>query len=155
MLLFHPIGKLQAGKPGLSAPKNHNPEGQLARLRPLRAGAVPSGLAANRFPSRALGLPFCGGFGSILAASGVTIDCRKGGRLGAPASVEIAKQTLMAGGLLLAIGTATGLLAQRLRIPDVAVFLIVGMLIGPQALGLIDIRADSAVNQIVLLFGAS
>jgi len=75
--------------------------------------------------------------------------------LGTPASVEIAKQTLMAGGLLLAIGTVTGLLAQRLRIPDVAVFLIVGMLIGPQALGLIDIRADSAVNQIVLLFGAS
>ena len=75
--------------------------------------------------------------------------------MGTPASVEIAKQTLMAGGLLLAIGTVTGLLAQRLRIPDVAVFLIVGMLIGPQALGLIDIRADSAVNQIVLLFGAS
>lgn len=100
-------------------------------------------------------MPFCGAFGSILATSGVTIDCRKGGRLGAPASVEIAKQTLMAGGLLLAIGTVTGLLAQRLRVPDVAVFLIVGMLIGPEVLGLIDIRADSAVNQIVLLFGAS
>ncbi|HKX09721.1 MAG TPA: sodium:proton antiporter [Stellaceae bacterium] len=73
----------------------------------------------------------------------------------APASVEIAKQTLMAGGLILAIGTLTGLLAQRIRVPDVAVFLIVGMLIGPQALGLIDIKADSALNQIVLLFGAS
>ena len=73
----------------------------------------------------------------------------------APASVEIAKHTLMAGGLLLAIGTVTGLLAQKIRVPDVAVFLIVGMLIGPQALGLIDIKADSALNQIVLLFGAS
>src|SRR5262249_4474426 len=66
-----------------------------------------------------------------------------------------AKQTLTAGGLILAIGTLTGLLAQKIRIPDVAVFLIVGMLIGPQALGLIDIKADSALNQIVLLFGAS
>jgi cell volume regulation protein A len=75
--------------------------------------------------------------------------------LDAPASVEIAKHTLMAGGLLLAIGTVTGLLAQKIRVPDVAVFLIVGMLIGPQALGLIDIKADSALNQIVLLFGAS
>ena len=29
------------------------------------------------------------------------------------------------------------------------------MAIGPQALGLIDIKADSALNQIILLFGAS
>jgi cell volume regulation protein A len=35
------------------------------------------------------------------------------------------------------------------------VFLIVGMLIGPAALGLVDIKADSALNQIILLFGAS
>jgi potassium/hydrogen antiporter len=75
--------------------------------------------------------------------------------LDAPASVEIAKHTLMAGGLILAIGTLTGLLAQKIRVPDIAVFLLVGMLIGPHALGLIDIRADSALNQIVLLFGAS
>ncbi len=61
----------------------------------------------------------------------------------------------MTGGLILAIGTLTGLLAQKIKVPDVAVFLIVGMLIGPQALGLIDIKADSALNQIVLLFGAS
>jgi potassium/hydrogen antiporter len=75
--------------------------------------------------------------------------------LEAAGSVEIAKHTLMAGGLILAIGTITGLLAQKIKIPDVAVFLIVGMLIGPEALGLIDIKADSALNQIVLLFGAS
>ena len=61
----------------------------------------------------------------------------------------------MSGGLILAIGTVTGLLAQRLKIPDVAVFLIVGMLIGPEAMGLVDIKADSALNQIILLFGAS
>jgi len=29
------------------------------------------------------------------------------------------------------------------------------MVIGPQALGLIDIKADSALNQVILLFGAS
>jgi cell volume regulation protein A len=75
--------------------------------------------------------------------------------LDAPASVELAKQTLMAAGLILAIGTVTGLLARKLRVPDVAVFLVVGMLIGPHVLGLIDIKADSALNQIVLLFGAS
>ena len=71
------------------------------------------------------------------------------------ASIEIAKHTLISGGLVLAIGTITGLLAQKIKTPDVALFLIVGILIGPGALGLIDIKADSALNQIVLLFGAS
>lgn len=70
-------------------------------------------------------------------------------------SIEIAKLTLLQCGLILTIGTLTGLLAQKIRIPDVALFLIVGMAAGPQALGLVKIEADSALNQIVLLFGAS
>jgi len=75
--------------------------------------------------------------------------------LEASASIEIAKLTLRSCGLILAIGSITGLLAHKIRIPDVAVFLIVGMVIGPEALGLIDIKADSAMNQIIVLFGAS
>jgi cell volume regulation protein A len=75
--------------------------------------------------------------------------------VGASASLEIARHTLLSCGLILAIGTLTGLLAQKIRIPDVAVFLVVGMAIGPRALGLIDIPAVSALNQIILLFGAS
>jgi cell volume regulation protein A len=61
----------------------------------------------------------------------------------------------MSGGIILAIGTVTGFVAQKCRIPDIAIFLIVGIAIGPQALGLIDIKADSALYQIILLFGAS
>jgi cell volume regulation protein A len=72
-----------------------------------------------------------------------------------PAAVEIAKHTLMSGGLILAVGTVAGLFAQKTKIPDVAIFLVAGMMIGPQALGLIDIKADSALYQILLLFGAS
>jgi len=75
--------------------------------------------------------------------------------LEASASIEIAKHTLLSCGLILAIGTLTALLAQKVKIPDVALFLIAGILIGPAALGLIDIKADSALNQIILLFGAS
>jgi len=75
--------------------------------------------------------------------------------LEASASIEVAKHTLLSCGLILAIGTLASLLAQKIRIPDVAVFLVTGIAIGPQALGLIDIRADSALNQIILLFGAS
>ena len=71
------------------------------------------------------------------------------------ASIEIARHTLLSCGLILAVGTFAGLMAQKIRIPDVAVFLTAGIAIGPQALGLIDIKAGSALNQIILLFGAS
>ena len=70
-------------------------------------------------------------------------------------TLDIAKHTLLSCGIVLSIGTITGLLAQKIKIPDVAVFLIVGMALGPAALGLIDVKADSALNQIILLFGAS
>ena len=73
----------------------------------------------------------------------------------AQASIEIAKHTLISAGVILAFGTVTGLIAQKIKVPDVAVFLIVGVLIGPEVLGLIDVKADSALNQIILLFGAS
>jgi cell volume regulation protein A len=70
-------------------------------------------------------------------------------------AIEIARHTLLACGLILAVGTVAGLLAQKIRIPDVAVFLVAGIALGPDALGLIDIKADSALNEIILLFGAS
>ena len=71
------------------------------------------------------------------------------------ASIDIARHTLLSCGLILAIGTLAAFLAQKIRIPDVAIFLLAGIAIGPHALALIDIRADSALNQIILLFGAS
>ena len=71
------------------------------------------------------------------------------------ASIEIARHTLLSCGIILAIGTVAELLAQKIRIPDVALFLLVGIAIGPMALGLIDIKTNSALNQIILLFGAS
>ncbi len=75
--------------------------------------------------------------------------------MNAPVSVEVAKHALLAAGLILAIGTAAGLLARQLRIPDIALFLIAGILVGPQAFGLIDLKAGSPLYQILLLFGAS
>jgi potassium/hydrogen antiporter len=72
-----------------------------------------------------------------------------------PASIEVAKHILFSGGLILAIGIVTSLIAQKTKIPDVALFPIVGIFIGPEALGLISIKADTALNQVVLLFGAS
>ena len=73
----------------------------------------------------------------------------------AAGSIELAKHTLLTGGLILAVGIVTALLARKIKVPDVALFLVVGIALGPQALGLVDIRADSALNQVILLFGAS
>jgi potassium/hydrogen antiporter len=70
------------------------------------------------------------------------------------AAIELAKQILMTFGLILAIGTLSGFLAQKIKIPDVAVFLLVGILIGPGVTGLVNIKAESAVNQIILIFGS-
>jgi len=69
-------------------------------------------------------------------------------------SIELAKHVLLAFGIILALGTASAVLAQKLKVPDVVVFLLIGMLLGPGFTGVIDIRADSAVNQLVLIFGS-
>ena len=71
-----------------------------------------------------------------------------------PATIETAKHALLTFGIILAAGTAFGVLARKLRVPDVAVFLIAGILLGPEVSGLINVKADSALNQLVLIFGA-
>ncbi len=71
------------------------------------------------------------------------------------ASLELAKHTLLVIGIILGIGTFSGLLARMARVPDVVVFLLIGMLIGPGMLGLVDIKADSTINQLILIFGSS
>jgi cell volume regulation protein A len=69
-------------------------------------------------------------------------------------SMDIAKHVLLACGVVLAAGVIAGFAAQKLRVPDVVVFLVAGLLLGPAALGLVSIRADSALNQIILIFGS-
>jgi potassium/hydrogen antiporter len=71
------------------------------------------------------------------------------------AAIELAKHVLYTFAIILAVGTAFGLIARRLKVPDVAVFLLVGMVLGPEIAGLVNIKADSALNQIILIFGAS
>jgi cell volume regulation protein A len=73
----------------------------------------------------------------------------------ASASIDLAKHVLLSGGVVLAAGILSGFAAQKLRVPDVVVLLLVGILIGPASLGLVEIRADSALNQLILIFGSS
>ena len=71
------------------------------------------------------------------------------------ASLELAKHALLMFGIILAVGTFSGLIARLAKIPDVVVFLLIGMLIGPGVLGLEDIKADSPINQLIMIFGSS
>src|SRR6516165_9968256 len=73
-------------------------------------------------------------------------------------SIEFAngvKQVLLVVSIVLAVGTGSGALAQKLRVPDFVVFLIAGMLLGPSVADLVDVKADSAFSQFILIFGAS
>ncbi len=66
----------------------------------------------------------------------------------------MAKHLLFSFGIILAIGTVCGFLSQKIKVPDVAIFLLVGMLAGPAVTGIVNIQAESSLNQIIILFGA-
>jgi len=70
-------------------------------------------------------------------------------------AIEVAKQTLLMLGGILGLGVLAALFADKLRIPDVPVLLIIGMIFGPTGLGLIDVPVGSTMNQIILIFGAA
>ncbi len=70
------------------------------------------------------------------------------------ATIEIAKQTLLSIGIILAVGAFCGYIAQKIRVPDIVVFLLIGIVLGPEMTNMIDIKADSVLNQIILIFGS-
>ena len=69
-------------------------------------------------------------------------------------ATELARQVLLDVGIVLAAGALSAFLAQKLKVPDIVVFLLAGIALGPAAAGLIQIRADSALNQVILIFGS-
>jgi cell volume regulation protein A len=71
-----------------------------------------------------------------------------------PGIIDATRFLLMAL-IVLVFGVFSSKISAWLKVPDVVVLLIVGILVGPPALHLIDLPAESAVNQIVLIFGAS
>jgi len=69
-------------------------------------------------------------------------------------ALELPKHVLLSFGIVLAAGTLSVFLAQKVKVPDVVFFLIVGVLLGPGVTGLLHIKAESALNQIILIFGS-
>jgi cell volume regulation protein A len=70
-------------------------------------------------------------------------------------SEALARQVLETLFAIFALGTLGGKVAQRLRIPDVVVYVILGMLMGPAVLGWIRMDPQSVVYQVILIMGAS
>jgi len=72
----------------------------------------------------------------------------------ASVTIEMVKQMLLSFGIILAGGALSGFLAQKIKVPDVVIFLLAGILLGPEGVGVLHIRAESALNQIILIFGS-
>jgi potassium/hydrogen antiporter len=70
------------------------------------------------------------------------------------AAIKTATHLLLIIGVILGAGLLSGFLAKRLRVPDVVLFLLIGIGLGPELAGVIDVKADSAFNQIILIFGS-
>jgi potassium/hydrogen antiporter len=71
------------------------------------------------------------------------------------AAIQSAKHILLIVGIILLAGSFSGILAQKFKVPDVVVFLLIGMVLGPEISGVFDVKADSTVNQLILIFGSS
>lgn len=70
------------------------------------------------------------------------------------AAILTAKHLLLTVGIILAVGSLSGIVAQKFKVPDVALFLLIGIGLGPELSGVLNIKADSAFNQIILIFGS-
>jgi cell volume regulation protein A len=70
------------------------------------------------------------------------------------AAIHSAKHILLIIGLILGAGSFGGLLASKLKVPDVVLFLFIGVGLGPEMAGLIDVKADSSFNKLILIFGS-
>lgn len=71
------------------------------------------------------------------------------------AALHSAKNILYIVGIILFCGSLSGLIAHKLKIPDVVIFLLIGMGLGPELAGVFDVKADSTINQLILIFGSS
>ena len=65
-----------------------------------------------------------------------------------------AKELLFLLGMILGVGMLTGFIARLLKVPDVVMFLLAGMALGSAGLGVIDVKVDSTLNQLLLIFGS-
>jgi cell volume regulation protein A len=66
-----------------------------------------------------------------------------------------AEHILLAITIILAAGSVLGFIARRLKIPDIVLFLLAGIVLGPEVLGAINIPATSTLSWAIIIFTAS
>ncbi|ACE84737.1 cation:proton antiporter [Cellvibrio japonicus] len=69
-------------------------------------------------------------------------------------SLEVAKHDLLYVGVIIFAGLLGGVLARRIKVPDIVLFLVIGIALGPTIGGLLHVPADSVMNQMILTVGA-
>ena len=70
------------------------------------------------------------------------------------AAILHAKELLLLLGIILGVGTFTGFIARVIKVPDVVLFLLAGMALGGAGIGLLEVKVDSTLNQLILIFGS-
>lgn len=66
-----------------------------------------------------------------------------------------AEQLLLTVGLILAVGSVLAYLARRTGVPDIVMFLLAGIVLGPDVLGVLQIPATSALSWTVVIFATA
>lgn len=69
-------------------------------------------------------------------------------------SVDIAKHDLRYVAIIILAGLLGGVLAQKIKVPDIVLFLLIGIGLGPAMAGLLEVPATSTMNQLILTMGA-
>jgi potassium/hydrogen antiporter len=70
-------------------------------------------------------------------------------------AIHIAQGVLVTFAIIFVAGAIAGKVADLLGIPDVVVYLLIGIVIGPPGLDIINLPAESVLNQLMLIIGAS
>lgn len=66
-----------------------------------------------------------------------------------------AEHVLLAVTIILAAGSVLGFVARRIKVPDIVLFLLAGIVLGPEVLGLLNIPASSTLSWVIIIFAAS
>ncbi|MDR3562299.1 MAG: sodium:proton antiporter [Negativicutes bacterium] len=70
-------------------------------------------------------------------------------------AIQVAQGVLLTFAALFLAGALAAKLAGFLKIPDVVLFLLIGIVVGPPCLNIINVPAESPLNQLLLILGAS
>jgi len=68
--------------------------------------------------------------------------------------IDIAKIDLLYVAVIIVTGLIGSVIAKKIKVPDIVVFLLLGIGIGPAAAGFLNVPQDSTMNQLILTIGA-